>query len=95
MFPLMEVHFSGMVPKVKYSVSLEFIPMDNSRYKLLRSKWIHSGDADPHCEEKLRYIHPDSPSTGKNWMSSKVSFKTLKLTNDKRHKKCSVSVYLL
>ena len=36
--------------------------MDKSRYKLLHSKWYHSGDGDPHCEGKLRYIHPDSPS---------------------------------
>ena len=94
MFPLMEVSISGMVPKLKYSISLEFIPMDNSGYKLLLSKWYHSGDGDQHCEGKLRYIHPDSPSTGKSWMSGKVSFKTLRLTNNKKHKKCSVSVYV-
>ena len=66
--------------------------MDNSRYKSIRLKWHHSGDVDPHCEEKLSYVHPNSPSTGKSWMSDKVSFKTLRLTNNKSHEKCSVSV---
>ena len=92
MFPRMDIHINGMVLNFKYSISLEFIPMDNSRYKLIHLKWLHSGDVIPHCEEELRYICTDSPPTGKSWMSDKVSFKTLRQIKNKKHEKCSVCV---
>ena len=94
MFPVIEVSISGMLPNMKYSVLLEFIPMDNCRYKFVLSKWINAGDADAHCVDRLSYIHPDSPSTGKYWMSNKVVFKKLRLTNNQNHNNGSVSVYL-
>ena len=93
MFPVIEVSISGMLPNMKYSISLEFIPMDNCRYKFILSKWINAGDANAHCVDRLSYIHPDSPSTGKWWMSNKVAFKKLRLTNNPNHNNGSVSVH--
>ena len=37
--------------------------------------------ADPEMPKRM-YIHPDSPSTGEQWMQKVVSFHKLKLTNN-------------
>ena len=92
MFPVMEVSISGMVPGTKYSISMEFIPIHNRRYRFLDIMWMDYGVGEQHCEENLCFFHPDSPSTGKKWMSDKVSFRTLRLTNDKKHEKGNVSL---
>ena len=64
----------------------------NCRYKYINTKWVNIGKAEAHCEEMLKYIHPESPSTGKHWMASKISFKKIKVTNNKNHKKGLVSI---
>jgi hypothetical protein len=46
-----------------------------------RSRWMVAGKADPEMPKRM-YIHPDSPSTGEQWMQKVVSFHKLKLTNN-------------
>lgn len=45
------------------------------------SRWMVAGKADPEMPKRM-YIHPDSPSTGEQWMQKVVSFHKLKLTNN-------------
>ena len=45
------------------------------------SRWIVAGKADPEMPKRM-YIHPDSPTTGEQWMQKVVSFHKLKLTNN-------------
>lgn len=40
-----------------------------------------AGKADPEMPKRM-YIHPDSPSSGEQWMQKVVSFHKLKLTNN-------------
>jgi hypothetical protein len=48
---------------------------------LLFSHWVIAGKADPEMPKRM-YIHPDSPTTGEQWMQKVVSFHKLKLTNN-------------
>ena len=82
---------SGLIPEQKYCFSLEMVPMDSHRYKYLNSKWIQVGKADTHSSDKMKHDHPDNPNTGKFWMRQKVSFKKVKLTNNKTNKHNHVS----
>lgn len=82
---------SGLIPEQKYSFLLEMVPMDSHRYKYLNSKWIQVGKADTHCADKMKHDHPDNANTGKFWMRQKVSFKKVKLTNNKTNKHSHVS----
>ena len=45
------------------------------------SRWMVAGKADPEMPKRM-YIHPDSPSSGEQWMQKVVSFHKLKLTNN-------------
>jgi hypothetical protein len=45
------------------------------------SRWMVAGKADPEMPKRM-YIHPDSPSTGEQWMQKVVSFHKLKVTNN-------------
>lgn len=45
------------------------------------SRWMVAGKADPEMPKRM-YIHPDSPTTGEQWMQKVVSFHKLKLTNN-------------
>jgi hypothetical protein len=44
---------------------------------------------------KRMYIHPDSPTTGEQWMQKVVSFHKLKLTNNITDKHGLVSVCVI
>lgn len=50
-------------------------------FKFSSSRWMVAGKADPEMPKRM-YIHPDSPSTGEQWMQKVVSFHKLKLTNN-------------
>jgi T-box len=50
-----------------------------------------AGKADPEMPKRM-YIHPDSPSTGEQWMQKLVTFHKLKLTNNISDKHGFVSV---
>lgn len=94
MFPGIVISVTGLEPESKYSLMMEVNPADNHRYKFLTSKWVVVGKADAHSEELLRYPHPDGVASGKHWMSNKVSFKKLKVTNSKSVKKGQVNTKL-
>lgn len=51
-----------------------------------------AGKADPEMPKRM-YIHPDSPSTGEQWMQKVVSFHKLKLTNNISDKHGFVSIF--
>lgn len=53
-----------------------------------------AGKADPEMPKRM-YIHPDSPSTGEQWMQKVVSFHKLKLTNNISDKHGFVSILIL
>lgn len=92
MFPGIVVSVSGLEPDAKYCINLEVNPADNHRYKFLNSKWVVVGKAEAHSENVLNYIHPDSPASGRHWMANKVSFKKIKVTNNKNSKRGQVSL---
>ena len=91
MFPGIMVSLVGLEADSKYTIAMEFNLADNHRYKFLNSKWTVVGKADAHSEEMMKYIHPDSPSSGKHWMASKISFKKIKVTNNRNNKHGNVS----
>ena len=84
-FPTLNLTVDGLDPNAVYSVKLNISPSNSKRYKYIDSKWVHSGKAEKktnYCE----YAHPDSPNTGSFWLSKGVSFKHVKLTNNKNTK---------
>jgi len=63
-------------------------------FDVFNSRWMVAGKADPEMPKRM-YIHPDSPSTGEQWMQKVVSFHKLKLTNNISDKHGFVSCLLL
>ena len=91
MFPGIVIAIAGLEAEGKYVVSLEIRPADSHRYKYINSKWVVVGKGDAHNKEQMKYTHPDSPATGRHWMANKVSFKKIKVTNNKIAKRGNVS----
>lgn len=81
MFPAYKVRVSGLDKRAKYILLMDIVAADDCRYKFHNSRWMVAGKADPEMPKRM-YIHPDSPSTGDQWMSKVVSFHKLKLTNN-------------
>lgn len=81
MFPPYKVKVGGLDKRAKYIMLMDIVPVDDCRYKFHNSHWMVAGKADPEMPKGM-YIHPDSPSTGEQWMSKPVSFHKLKLTNN-------------
>lgn len=81
MFPAYKVRVSGLDKKSKYILLMDIVATDDCRYKFHNSRWMVAGKADPEMPKRM-YIHPDSPSTGEQWMQKVVSFHKLKLTNN-------------
>lgn len=73
---------SSLKPKAKYSMKLEVVLADNHRFKFLNSRWLAVGSAEPQPLSES-YLHPDSPNSGAFWMRHGVSFRKLKITNNK------------
>eukprot|EP00795_Rhopilema_esculentum_P013434 gene13434-4305_t len=80
MFPPMRLCVQGLEPQTKYFVLFDVIPLDDNRYKYHNSEWVVAGKAEPGLPSRL-YIHPDSPSTGAQWMKQVIAFHKVKLTN--------------
>ena len=76
MFPAVRVIISGsgLLATSKYSITLEFNPVDQFHYRYVHTEWVHAGEADEICEDRICYVHPDSPAKGKFWVTRKVSF---------------------
>uniref|UniRef100_A0A3Q3F9F4 T-box transcription factor TBX1-like n=1 Tax=Labrus bergylta TaxID=56723 RepID=A0A3Q3F9F4_9LABR len=83
MFPTFQVQISGMDPAAEYVLLMDFIPVDNKRYRYAfhSSSWLVAGRADVVAPSRMHF-HPDSPACGAQWMKQTVSFDTLKLTNN-------------
>ena len=81
MFPPFKLKVSGLERRCKYILTMDIAAVDDCRYKFQNSCWLVAGKADPEMPKRM-YIHPDSPSTGEQWMSKPVSFHKLKLTNN-------------
>lgn len=70
-----------------HQLALETLYFTNSNeihticFAIFFSRWMVAGKADPEMPKRM-YIHPDSPSTGDQWMQKVVSFHKLKLTNN-------------
>lgn len=90
MFPSIVTDLNGLEPDSKYSISLEVNPADTHRYKFVNSRWVFAGKGESHDEAMLVFNHPESPSTGKHWMKNKVSFKKIKLSNNRNNKRGQV-----
>ncbi|GLD59035.1 T-box transcription factor TBX1-like protein, partial [Lates japonicus] len=83
MFPTFQVRISGMDPVAEYVLLMDFIPVDDKRYRYAfhSSSWLVAGRADIAAPSRMHF-HPDSPARGAQWMKQTVSFDTLKLTNN-------------
>uniref|UniRef100_A0A3Q3X2I7 T-box domain-containing protein n=1 Tax=Mola mola TaxID=94237 RepID=A0A3Q3X2I7_MOLML len=92
MFPAFQVQISGMYPAAEYVLLMDFVPVDDKRYRSDISSWLVAGRADVIAPSRMHF-HPDSPACGAQWMKQTVSFDTLKLTNnlldDNGHVRCS------
>ena len=91
MFPALIVSVVGLEPESRYTLFLDIVPVDGDRYKYLNSKWMVVGKAEREMEPPVKYVHPESPNTGQHWMSQKISFKKMKLTNNKKNTQEHVS----
>ena len=94
MFPPFKVKVSGLDKRAKYILLVDIVAVDDCRYKFHNSRWMVSGKADPEMPKRM-YIHPDSPSTGEQWMNKIVSFHKLKLTNNISDKHGFVSSHVI
>ncbi|KAJ8312806.1 hypothetical protein KUTeg_010179 [Tegillarca granosa] len=81
LFPPYKVRVSGLDKRAKYILLMDIVAVDDCRYKFHNSRWMVAGKADPEMPKRM-YIHPDSPSTGEQWMQKVVSFHKLKLSNN-------------
>ncbi|XP_015279664.1 PREDICTED: T-box transcription factor TBX10 [Gekko japonicus] len=83
MFPTFQVKLSGMDPLADYVLLMDFVPLDDKRYRYAfhSSAWLVAGKADPATPGRVHF-HPDSPAKGGQWMRQIVSFDKLKLTNN-------------
>ncbi|XP_011305347.1 optomotor-blind protein isoform X2 [Fopius arisanus] len=94
MFPAYKVRVSGLDKKASYILLMDIAATDEYRYKFHNSRWMVAGKADPEMPKRM-YIHPDSPSSGEQWMQKVVSFHKLKLTNNMSDKHGYVSTTIL
>ncbi|CAF1015762.1 unnamed protein product [Didymodactylos carnosus] len=81
MFPTLQVKMYGMDSSATYMLMVDFVPLDDKRYRYAFYSWVVAGKADPHCPGRV-HVHPDSPQSGASWMKNVVSFDKLKLTNN-------------
>ncbi|CAL4065007.1 unnamed protein product, partial [Meganyctiphanes norvegica] len=80
MFPVVKVSVSGLDPSAMYSILLEFVQIDNHRWKYVNGEWVAGGKPEAAPPSAI-YIHSDSPNFGAHWMKEQVSFAKVKLTN--------------
>ncbi|KAI6651496.1 T-Box (Tbx) transcription factor [Oopsacas minuta] len=81
MFPEIRIRVLGLEMDERYIMVMDLAPYDDNRYKYHENEWVVAGKADPPVQGRL-YIHPDSPSVGRDWMKQPISFQKMKLTNN-------------
>ena len=80
MFPVLKSVANGLDPQAMYTVMLDFMPVDDHRWKYVNGEWSHAGKPEPTPTSKV-YVHPDSPNFGSHWMKNPIVFSKVKLTN--------------
>jgi hypothetical protein len=80
MFPHLVIVVSGLTPDGLYDILMEIRPADKRKYRFFDNTWVPVGMAAPQ-RRNPQYVHPDSPSSGSQWMAQKISFAEVKLTN--------------
>ncbi|RDD43444.1 T-box transcription factor TBX5-A [Trichoplax sp. H2] len=92
LFPTLEISLSGLDSDGRYIIKADITAADNHRYKYIpASGWVpvqngnHAVITSHNSNVSFgTYEHPDSPNTGKFWMkANSISFKKMKLSNDK------------
>ncbi|XP_054651631.1 MAX dimerization protein MGA a isoform X2 [Dunckerocampus dactyliophorus] len=85
MFPYCRFRISGLQPSKNYVLMLDIQPLDQSHYTWTGTSWQVAGKAESHITSPP-FTHPESPSTGQQWMQNPVSFYKLKLTSNRADK---------
>ncbi|XP_065201832.1 T-related protein-like isoform X2 [Planococcus citri] len=80
MFPVVKVTVNGLDPAAMYTLLLEFIQIEQHRWKYVNGDWVPGGKAEPPPQHAV-YVHPESPNFGAHWMKESVSFAKVKLNN--------------
>ncbi|XP_066959619.1 T-box transcription factor T-A-like isoform X1 [Macrobrachium rosenbergii] len=86
MFPVVKLKVSGLNPQAMYSMVLEFVQLDNHRWKYVNGEWTQGGKPEAPPPHPF-YIHSDSPNFGHHWMKDPISFAKVKLTNKQTEQK--------
>ena len=85
MFPVVKISVRGLKQSGMYSMWMDFLPVDEHRWKYVNGDWATGGKAEPHMRQEP-YVHPDSPNFGAHWMKEDVCFEKIKLTNKEQGK---------
>ncbi|XP_066928777.1 T-box transcription factor T homolog 2-like [Clytia hemisphaerica] len=80
MFPVLKTSIQGLDPNAMYSIMLDFVPVDEHRWKFVNGEWSRGGKPEPTSSSRV-YVHPDSPNFGAHWMKNSIVFSKVKLTN--------------
>ena len=80
MFPVFKCSMSGLDSNSMYTILLDFVQVENHRWKYVNGEWVAGGKAEPAAPNCV-YVHPDSPNFGSHWMKEPISFSKVKLTN--------------
>ncbi|XP_065057086.1 T-box transcription factor T-like [Rhopilema esculentum] len=80
MFPVLKMAVKGLEPQAMYSFLLDFVAVEDHRWKYVNGEWVPGGKPEPASTSSV-YIHPDSPNFGSHWMKNPVAFTKVKLTN--------------
>ncbi|XP_016288123.1 T-box transcription factor TBX21-like [Monodelphis domestica] len=85
MFPCLAYKIQGMDPSALYHIFVEVGPVDKHHWQYQFGRWLpkEQQQEEDHLPGNHFYQHPDSPNTGAHWMDREISFKKLKLTNQK------------
>lgn len=85
MFPVIRIRVSGLNPGVIYSFLMDFVSVDDHRWKYVNGEWTLCGNSEAAGSAAATtgavYVHPDSPNFGSHWMKEAISFSKVKLTN--------------
>uniref|UniRef100_A0A8D8TJF0 T-related protein n=1 Tax=Cacopsylla melanoneura TaxID=428564 RepID=A0A8D8TJF0_9HEMI len=80
MFPVVKISIKGLEPDAMYTVLLEFLQIEQKRWKYVNGEWVPAGKPEQPPLNAM-YLHPESPNFGEHWMKDCVSFAKVKLTN--------------
>ena len=80
MFPIIKVKINGLEPTEMYTILLEFVQIDETRWKYVNGEWVPGGKAETAPLSAI-YVHPDSPNFGAHWIKESILFTKVKLTN--------------